>query len=160
MSAAGEPARFRDLTRRTGRKRAVSAAAVAILKADSRVAQTIERALGQAGMTLPQFNILMELAATESAALPLYELNRRLISTPPNTSWLSTKMEQAGLVTKTKDARDSRVVILALTDAGWGALERSARLVFTAEPQLLSGYTADELRTLTTLLARLVTPAG
>ena len=76
---------------------------MAILKADSRVAQTIERALGQAGMTLP---------------------------------------------------------LLALTDDGWAALERSARLVFTAEQRLLCDYTADELRTLTGLLSRLVTPAG
>lgn len=157
-TASREPQRFREMTRRAHRDRNASAAAVAVLKADSRVAQTIERALAEAGLTLPQFNILMELAAVERGALPLYELNRRLISTPPNTSWLSAKMETAGLVTKTRDARDSRVVIMAITDQGWALLEQAAPLVFSAERRLLAGYSAEELRTLAGLLGRLVTP--
>jgi DNA-binding MarR family transcriptional regulator len=144
------------MARRARRNRNASAVAVAVLKADSRVAQTIERALAEAGLTLPQFNILMELAAVEGGALPLYELNRRLISTPPNTSWLSAKMETAGLVTKTRDSRDSRVVIMAITDQGWRMLEHAAPLVFTAEQRLLAEYSTDELRTLADLLGRLV----
>ena len=131
---------------------------MAVLKADSRVAQVLERALAQASLTLPQFNILMELAASPEAALPLYELNRRLVSTPPNTSWLASKMEQAGLVTKSKDPRDSRVVVLALTEGGWTALEAGATAVSTAERQLLGNYTKEELSVLARLLARLIDP--
>jgi DNA-binding MarR family transcriptional regulator len=156
-----EPTRFREMTRRSRRDRDVSRAAVAILKADSRVGQALERALMQAGLTVPQFNVLMELAATEGAALPLYELNSRLINTAPNTSWLSSKMVDAGLVTKTKNANDSRVVILALTERGWAALEQAAPLAFNAERQLLDGYTKQELRVLGDLLGRLVgEPSG
>ena len=155
--AAAEPSRFRALTRRARRDREASRAAVAILKADSRVGQALERALLAAGLTLPQFNILMELAAAEDGALPLYELNSRLISTPPNTSWLSTKMVDAGLVTKARDATDSRVVILALTEGGWTALEKAAPLVFGAERELLAAYSQDELRLLADLLGRVVT---
>jgi DNA-binding MarR family transcriptional regulator len=153
---AQEPKRFREMTRRARRDREVSRVAVAILKADSRVGQALERALLKAGLTLPQFNVLMELAATESGALPLYELNTRLINTAPNTSWLSNKMVDGGLVTKTRDARDSRVVILALTERGWGALETAAPAAFAAEAQLLGGFTKGELRTLADLLGRLV----
>lgn len=151
-----EPRRFRELTRRARRDRDASRVAVGILKADSRVAQALERGLLEAGLTLPQFNVLMELAATDGAALPLYELNSRLISTPPNTSWLSSKMVDAGLVTKTRDANDARVVILALTEEGWNALERAAPLAFSAERQLLSDYTKDDMRALADLLGRLV----
>jgi DNA-binding MarR family transcriptional regulator len=154
-----EPKRFRALTRRARRDRQASRAAVAILKADSRVGQALERALLEAGLTLPQFNVLMELAAAEGAALPLYELNSRLISTPPNTSWLSTKMVDAGLVTKARDDADSRVVILALTERGWEALDTAAPLVFGAERRLLAGYTQEELRLLADLLGRVVTQA-
>ena len=89
------------------------------------------------GSTIRRFK---DFAAAEDAALPLYELNSRLISTPPNTSWLSTKMVDAGLVTKTRDAADSRVVILALTEQGWAALKTAAPLVFGAERELLAGY--------------------
>ena len=152
----GEPGRFRELTRRAHRNREASRVAVAILKADSHVGQALERALLGAGLTLPQFNVLMELASVDGAALPLYELNSRLINTPPNTSWLSSKMVDAGLVTKTRDATDSRVVILAMTERGWEVLETAAPAAFDAERELLGGFTKSELRTLSTLLARLV----
>lgn len=155
VAVASEPERFRDLARRSGRDRAASGAAVAILKADSRVAQTIERALLEAGLTLPQFNVLMELASTIGGALPLHELNRRLISTPPNTSYLSNKMEQARLVTKVRDRNDSRVVILSITEHGWRSLDEAATLVFRAERKLFASFTREELRLISTLLARL-----
>lgn len=154
--AEQEPPRFRELTRGAGRDREVSRAAVAILKADSRVGQALERALLRAGLTLPQFNVLMELASSPNSALPLYDLNRRLINTPPNTTWLSNKMEQVGLVTKNRDVTDARVVVLALTEAGWAALEAAAPLVFAAEQQLLDGFRRDELRTISGLLTRLL----
>lgn len=158
MSAdAGEPPRFRELARRSRRDRDASRAAVTILKADSRVSQAIERALGEADLTLPQFNVLMELAATPGAALPLYELNARLIATPPSTSWLSSRMEQRGLATKTRDDRDARVVILSMTEAGWAALERAMPLVVEAERQVMASYSVDELRTVADLLCRLTT---
>ncbi len=151
-----EPERFRDLMKRSNRNRSASRVAVSILKAHSRIAQTLERALAEAGLTLPQFNVLMELAAVEGASLPLHELNRRLISTPPNTSWLATKMEHAGLVTKDRDQRDARVVILALTEEGWDVLAAAAPLVFDAERQVLTYCTRDDLRALATLLAPLL----
>lgn len=155
LSPTPDPPRFRAMARRAGRDHAASSAAVAILKAQSLVSRVVERALGSAGLTLPQFNVLMELAATPDGALPLHQLTSRLIGSAPNTSWLSTKMTQAGLVTKGKDDRDARVVILAITDDGWAALDRAAPLVFAAEQDLLQDYEPEELRTISTLLGRL-----
>lgn len=157
MGAGGEPERFRQLSRRASRDRDVSRAAVAILKADSRVSQALERGLAEAELTLPQFNVLMELAATPGGALPLYELNARLVATPPNTSWIATRMEKAGLVTKRRDADDARVVVLALTEAGWAALERALPLVVEAERRLLADFDREDLRMLAALLDRLTT---
>ncbi len=151
-----EPKRFRDLMRGAKRDRDASRVAVSILKADSKVAQALERALAGAGLTLPQFNLLMELAASAEAALPLYEINARLISTPPNTSWLCARMEQAGLVRRRRDASDARVVIVALAEKGWRVLAKAAPLVFEAEKKLLAGYSRDELRSLAELLRRLL----
>lgn len=156
MSERVESKRFRDLMRQAKRDRDASRVAVSILKADSRVAQTLERALAEAGLTLPQFNLLMELAASSDAALPLYEINARLISTPPNTSWLCTRMEQNRLVKRRRDANDARVVIVELTANGWAALAEAAPLVFQAEKELLGDYSRAELRTLADLLAGLL----
>lgn len=148
--------RFRDLMRRAGRNRDASRVAVSILKADSRVAQELERSLAGVDMTLPQFNLLMELAAEADAELPLYEINARLLSTPPNTSWLAARMEERGFLKRRRDARDARVVMVALTEKGWGALGKAAPVVFEAEKKLLAGYSRTELRALGDLLQRLI----
>lgn len=86
--------------------------------------------------------------------MPVFELNAQLVSTPPNTSWLSDRMQQRGLVKKSRSADDGRVVILELTEKGWDALGKAAPLVFEAERSLLSGFSRTELRTLGELLTR------
>jgi DNA-binding MarR family transcriptional regulator len=156
MTARGTvgPARFEEMMRRANRNRDVSRVAVSILRADSKVSQVLQRALAEVGLTLPQFNVLMELASSPEAALPLYELNGRLISTPPNTSWLCTRMVESGLVTKDRGVTDSRVVILKLTERGWARLGDAAPRVFEAEKQLLGSYSRDELRHLADLLGK------
>ncbi len=151
-------ARFRDLMKRSRRDRDASRVAVAILKAESKVAQTLERSLAEVGMTLPQFNLLMELAASPDGALPLYEINSRLVSTPPNTSWLTSRMEEKSLVRRRRDVSDARVVIVELTERGWTALGDAAPVVFRAEKELLAGYSKTELRSLGDLLGPLLEP--
>jgi DNA-binding MarR family transcriptional regulator len=149
-------AAFRQMMRRAKRNIDASRAAVSILRADSKVSQVLERALAEVELTLPQFNVLMELASCSEEALPLYELNNRLISTPPNTSWLSKRMEDAGFVTRARDTGDSRVVILKLTERGWAKLDEAAPLVFEAEKNLLRTYSLAELRHLADLLDPIV----
>lgn len=131
-----------------------SRAVVSLLRADSKAAQAIERALGQAGLSLPQFNVLIVLASSPEARMPIFELNAQLVSTPPNTSWLSDRMQQRGLVKKSRSPDDGRVVILELTEKGWDALGKVAPLVFETERSLLSGFSRAELRTLGELLTR------
>lgn len=148
--------RFKDLMRRAGRDHDASRVAVSILKADSRVAQALERSLAGVDMTLPQFNLLMELAAAPDARLPLYEINARLVSTAPNTSWLCTRLEEHGLVERCRNPDDARVVVVELTDKGWSALGKAAPLVFQQEKELLKGYSKSELRSLAAMLGRLL----
>lgn len=150
------PHRFETLMERSNRDWAASRAIVGILRADSKAAQALERALGEAGLTLPQFNVLMVLAASPEGRLPIYELNAQLVSTPPNTSWLSDRMQERGFVRKSRSPDDGRVVVMTLTAKGWAILATAAPLVFDAERELLSGFTRAELRTLGALLSRLV----
>ena len=137
-----------------------SKAIVGILRADSKAAQALERALGEADLTLPQFNILMVLAASPGGRLPTFELNAQLVSTPPNTSWLSDRMQERGFVRKARSPEDGRVVIMSLTEKGWKTLGKAAPLVFDAERELVSGFSRDELRTLGELLSRFVRSEG
>jgi DNA-binding MarR family transcriptional regulator len=150
--ALAGPARFDELMRRSKRNTEASRTAVSILRADAKVSQALEREMSCAGLTLPQFNVLMELASSERGQMPLYELNSRLITTPPSTSWLTSRMEKDGLVVKDRCAPDSRVVILKLTERGWSVLEKAAPLVFEAEKKLLAPLSHDELCQLSSLL--------
>lgn len=150
------PKKFKALMDRSRRDWAASKVVVGVLRADSKAAQAIERALAEVDLTLPQFNVLMVLAASEQGSLPLFELNAQLVSTPPNTTWLTNRMQEKGLVTKTRDVHDGRVVLLELADLGWSVLGKAAPLVFDAEKELLSGFSRKELATLGGLLDRFV----
>ena len=148
--------RFEAAARRAGRSRDASRAAVTVMKASAKLTQEIERALADADLTLPQFNVLMELAAQPHGVLPMHAVVERLISSPSSLSWLTTRMRDRGLITKQRDADDARVVQLAITDAGWDALELAMPPVFATEQQLLSPLARTELRTLARLLQPLL----
>ena len=131
-----------------------SRAIVSMLRADSKASQALERELGKANLSLPQFNVLMVLASSPEGEMPTFELNAHLVSTPPNTSWLSDRMQELGLVKKSRSPDDGRVVILTLTEKGWKALGKAAPLVFDMERELLARFSRSELRTLGDLLTR------
>src|SRR5687768_1547237 len=115
-----------ELMHRSERDWTASKAIVGMLRADSKAAQAIERALAVADLTLPQFNLLMVLAASPTGRLPIFELNAQLVSTPPNTSWLTDRMQERGLVRKSRSPEDGRVVVLTLTEKGWRTLAKAA----------------------------------
>jgi DNA-binding MarR family transcriptional regulator len=150
--------RFEATARRAGRSRDTSRAAVTVMKAGAKLGQAIERALAEADLTLPQFNVLMELAAVPDGIVPMHAMVERLIGTPSSLSWLTTRMRERGLITKERDVTDARVVQLAITEAGWDALEQAMPRVFATEQQLLSQLGRGDLRTLASLLDPLLAP--
>ncbi len=148
------PPRFTDLARRSNRNWAASRVIVSILRAESKAAQALERALAPAELSLPQFNILMVLAAAPESRLPIFELTSQLVTSPPNVSWLTNRMEERGLIRKARHESDRRVVIVELTETGWDLLAEAAPLVFDRERELLRGFSAADRRTFGDLLER------
>ncbi len=148
------PPRFLRLMQRSNRNWGASRVIVSMLRAESKAAQALERALARVDLSLPQFNILMVLAATPGARVPIFELNSQLVSSAPNMSWLTNRMEQRGLIRKTRDETDRRVVLVALTERGWHTLEKAAPVVFDTEREMLLGFSAADLRAFGDLLER------
>lgn len=153
---AARVGRFEEVARRAARDRDASRAAVTVMKAGARLAQEIERALGDADLTLPQFNVLMELAAEPDGALPMHAMVDRLISSPASLSWLTSRMRERGLITKERDEGDVRAVVLAITEPGWAALEAGMPRVFAVEKRLWAGHRRSDLRTVAGLLGPLI----
>lgn len=154
MPKVAEPARFRKLMRASHRDPIASKVIVSALRVESKAAQAIERALKPVELSLPQFNVLMVLAAAPGGALPLFELNAQLVTSPPNMSWISNRMEELNLVRKSRGKEDRRIVLMEITDEGWEALAKAAPLVFETERELLTGFSRSELKQLGALLAR------
>jgi DNA-binding MarR family transcriptional regulator len=69
---------------------------------------------GSTGLTLPQVTLLR--ALIESG--PLTALSERQGVRVPTTTAAVTRLEKAGLVVRSGDPRDLRVVLVAVTDLG------------------------------------------
>lgn len=153
---SSEARRLEEATLRAARDRVASSVVVTVMRAGSYLTRVIERALADAELTLPQFNVLMELAAAPDGVLAMSEVTDRLISTPPSVSWLTGRMRDLGLITKRRSDEDERVVLAAITEAGWEALDEAMPRVFGAEKQLLKGYSRKDMRDTVALLEPLI----
>lgn len=69
-----------------------------------------------ARLTMPQLKVLLLLARSGSA--PVSWLAARMSVSPPNITGILDRLEERGLVRRTNDPRDRRVVRIVLTDEG------------------------------------------
>jgi MarR family 2-MHQ and catechol resistance regulon transcriptional repressor len=136
-----------------GRDVDMSRPVIALLRAEGRVGRAFERALVASGLTEPQFNVLMELAANDGR-LPQCELARGLLRSPANITALIDRMERDGLVRRIRGERDRRTVLSEITEQGWEALDAATPAVFSVERQILSDLSAADRAQLATLLDR------
>jgi MarR family 2-MHQ and catechol resistance regulon transcriptional repressor len=144
----------------SGRDQAVSRPLLALVAAEDRIRRALAEAIAPTGVTLAQFNVLMELAATPEGRLPLCDIGRRLIRSAPNITALIDRLEAARLVRRREDPSDRRVVLAEITEQGWKALDRAAPAVFRAERRIIGDLSAGDRRTLTRLLRELTTNGG
>ena len=70
------------------------------------------------GLTLPQFDVLAELARADAGGFTFVELSRLLLVTSGNLTGIVDRLEQQTLVVRRPDTRDRRVIRVALSDKG------------------------------------------
>ena len=94
------------------------------------------------GLTSTQFNALRILQGGEPGGLTCSGLGNRLISADPDITRLLDRLAKQGLVRRRRDARDRRVVLTEITDAGVALLQSIAphldsrvRALFAHMPQ-------------------------
>lgn len=108
--------------------------------------------LAKLGLTYPQYLVMLVL--WEQAPQSVGALGERLHLDSGTLTPLLKRMEQAGLVTRQRDAKDERRVLVGVTDHG-AALRESAREV----PLTLAsglGLSGDELADLRATVQHLV----
>jgi DNA-binding MarR family transcriptional regulator len=109
---------------------------------------------GTAG-TPARFQILILLWASEARGVPHKEIVKALEVTRATVSGLMTSLERDGLVKSTVDHDDRRNLIATLTSRGRAIVEKAIDSNATPMRAALGSLSANELKTLTSLLQRL-----
>ena len=156
----GTPARFQSMMRAANWDPRASAPILALLRADSRVTGALERAVGQAGLTLPKFNVLIELAQTPGGRLPLHEIRRRLVKSAPNITSIVDRLEADGFLVRSRDTADRRVVMAQITELAWKRLAVATPSLLATERRLLRDLSKADWTALSNLLRRVALKEG
>ena len=85
--------------------------------------QGLHEALKPSDLSPTQYNVLRILRGAEPAGLACRDIAERLITRDPDLTRLLDRMELRGLVTRTRDERDRRVVTVRIASKGLKALD-------------------------------------
>ena len=90
-------------------------------------ARWIAQALKPAGLTESQFNVLRILRGSRPDGLSSSRIAERMVRHDPDLTRLLDRLEAGGLVEKSRDGRDRRVVNARITAAGLRVVERASQ---------------------------------
>jgi DNA-binding MarR family transcriptional regulator len=108
------------------------------------------------GLTLNDYDVLVQLANAEGGRLRRVDLAERVLLTPSGITRLLEGLERAGWVERVACTADGRVSYAQLTEAGREKLEEASTTHLEAVRALFGErFDADELDRLGELLARL-----
>jgi DNA-binding MarR family transcriptional regulator len=103
-------------------------------------------------LTLQQYNVLRILRGAGSKGLPTLEVGARMIERTPGITRLLDRMEQKGLVVRTRSPEDRRQVICRITELGSGLLKKLDRPVDALDDATMGGLDEREIGELIQLL--------
>ena len=103
-------------------------------------------------LTAQQYNLLRLLRAAPEPA-PTLALAERLVSRAPDITRMLDKLEERGLIARTRSAKDRRTVLVAIAGAGRLLLDRLAGPLRECHARQLGHLAASELKSLIALLS-------
>ena len=122
------------------------------------VERAFDEALAEVDGTLPVWLILLNLKIRRPANQR--ELAEAVGVREATLTHHLNAMDARGLITRTRDAGNRRVQVVALTDAGEAAFVRLRGTAMAFDAKLRAGLAEAELATLSALLGRLAANAG
>jgi DNA-binding MarR family transcriptional regulator len=112
----------------------------------------LERVLRPHGISGTQYNVLRILRGAAPDGLCRNEIRDRLVTRMPDVTRLLDRMEEAGLVTRTRDSADRRLVTTRLTPRGQKLVDSLDAPVAAEHERALARLGDEKLRTLIQLL--------
>jgi len=120
----------------------------------------LERVLKPHGISAAQYNVLRILRGAAPHGLCRNEIRDRLLSRMPDVTRLLDRMEAGGLVVRTRDTDDRRLVTARLTARGSELVELLDAPVAREHARRLGHLGDEQLGTLIRLLTLARRPAG
>lgn len=127
----------------------------------ARTASQVSRELAslysmQFGISIPEWRVIAHLAQSE--AVSVREIHLQVDMDKPKVSRAAARLEEAGLVTKTVNSSDKRLIELSLTPKGQSLFEKLAPIALEYEAKLLERLGATNKKLFLSLLDNLSEP--
>lgn len=122
----------------------------ALRAAAAHVERTVARALEPYGITAAQFELLQAISRVGKCGCS--ELGRQVAAPGPDITRMVDRLDNAGLVSRLRDASDRRVVHVMLTDKGRELLLQARPVVCNAERGVFASVSPEDRDVLTRVL--------
>ncbi len=129
--------------------------------ATARVMEPWEKFLkANAELSLHQYNVLRILRGSHPTGLPSGEIANRMVARDPDVTRLVDRLENRGLVTRTRSQRDRRIVEVSITEKGLQLLGGLDSHVDRFPRNMLGHLGPKRLEQLSVLLEQVVSDLG
>ena len=127
---------------------------LSVVRTAAVVQDEVERFLKPYGITATQYNVLRILRGAEPDGLCRNEVRDRMLTRMPDMTRLLDRMEEAGLVVRSRERDDRRMVLTRISDQGRKLLSDLDVAVDREHKSRFTKLNDDELRSLIEMLAR------
>lgn len=125
---------------------------LSVVRTTSALTDRVEDLLKPYGISGTQYNVLRILRGAGESGLCRNELRDRMLTRMPDMTRLLDRMEEAGLVTRSREQEDRRMVLTQITPRGQQLLSELDRPMSDLHRDQLAGLTEQQLRSLIDLL--------
>ena len=129
-----------------------------VARAHNLLRPQIEAVFDKQDLTFSQWRVLMCLR--DGLASTCADISREISHDSGSLTRLVDQLDRRGLIRRTRDRKDRRVVTLALTSAGRAAVNAAMPNVVAHCNDVLEGFSANEVKTLIALLTRVLVRAA
>ncbi len=127
---------------------------LALQRTAERLLQGMAQLVKPAGLSPPQYTVLRILRAARPDGLSCREIAERMITRDPDITRLLDRLEDRGLVARSRERTDRRVITARITEEGARILASLDRPVLSLHARQLRHLGRDGLQTLIDLLER------
>jgi DNA-binding MarR family transcriptional regulator len=127
---------------------------LSVVRTAAVVQDEVERFLKPYGITATQYNVLRILRGAEPDGLCRNEVRDRMLTRMPDMTRLLDRMEEAGLVVRSRERDDRRMVLTRISAQGRQLLLDLDVAVDREHKSRFTKLSDDELRSLIEMLAR------